>query len=624
MEKLTSRGKRMLLTFIILIITTILFIQAKFRSDLIAVGSLLALTLTGIITPADALAGFANSVVIMIAGLFIVGAGIFNTGLAEQISRRLLKFGGGHENRLLIIIMLTVAFFSAFMSNTGTVAVMLPIVVSMALSIQSSPSKFLIPLAFASSLGGILTLIGTPPNLVASEGLADQGFKPLHFFGFTPVSVIVLITGIIFMATIGKKLLPNQIENQANKQNSISPNQLAGVYKIYPALHLMRVSSDSKAIDKPLAELQLPTTYDVTLIAIERNGKEPVRFIQNRQHITPKAHTTLKANDLILMLGRIENIQKLAEDYQFEKLTNASEDETRKQFLSRRFGIAELIVRPQSAFHNKTIRELHFRKTYGLTALAIHRHGEYIHLNVGKEKLRPGDAILVHGEWKTIEAFAENTHDVVVVGNIADAATTATASGKAPIAGMIMIFMLLLMVFEVFEPVISVLIAAFLMLITGCLRSIEDAYREINWESVILIAAMLPMATALEKTGGIQFLSDTLITALEDFGPLAIMAGLYILTALLSQFISNTATAVIFVPVAITTAVNMGYSPYPFVIAVAISASMAFSTPIASPTNALVINAGSYKFRDFVKVGVPLQIVLAIVIIAVIPLIYPF
>ena len=303
---------------------------------------------------------------------------------------------------------------------------------------------------------------------------------------------------------------------------------------------------------------------------------------------------------------------------------NQSESDAKSQFLSKRFGIAEMIIRPQSTFQNKTIRDLHFRKTYGLTALAIHRNGEYIHIGVGKEKLRPGDALLIHGEWKNIEAFAETIHEVVVVGNIANAATSAIASGKARIAGSIMMFMLILMTLEVFDPVITVLISAFLMLITGCLRSTEDAYRTINWESVILIAAMLPMAIALEKTGGIQFISDTLIETLGSHGPLAVLAGFYILTGILSQFISNTATAVIFVPIAMTTASSMGYSPYPFVIAVAISASMAFSTPVASPTNALVMNAGGYKFKDFVKVGVPLQIFLAIITIMAIPLLYPF
>lgn len=610
----------MKITFIILILTTVLFIHGKYRSDIVAVASLLALTLFGIITPQEALAGFSNSVVIMIAGLFIVGAGIFNTGLAKQIGNTLIQLGNNNENRLLIIIMVTVGVFSAFMSNTGTVAVLLPVVISIAISMKISPSKLLIPLAFASSLGGVLTLIGTPPNLVASNMLEDNDFTPLSFFDFTPIGLVALISGIIFMVTIGKRLLPNNTVTEISEE-AIDLNKLIGVYKVHPFLHIVQISEDSPILTKNLAALQLTNTYEITVVAIERKENRTIPQLQQKTQVIPKASTSFEVGDVVLLLGEEAAVNVFVADYHLNKLSIKT---AKKYLLSNRFGISEIIIPPHSNFEHKTIRELHFRKKYNCSVLAIFRNGKYIQTDACKMKLQNGDALLVHGEWAKIEALAKTSSDLIVVGRVSDAAATETARGKAPIAGAIMLLMLLLMTLELIDPVITVLIAAFLMVITGCVRSIGDGYQKINWESVVLIAAMLPMATALENTGGVKYISDSVIHLLGDYGPLAVLIGFYVLTTLLSQFISNTATAVIFAPIAITSAIELGVSPYPFVVTVAVAASMAFATPVASPTNALVMNAGGYQFKDYVKIGVPLQIFLAVILIIFIPIFYPF
>ncbi|MEC5423023.1 SLC13 family permease [Virgibacillus sp. C22-A2] len=616
--EIKSGGMGMIGTFIILIVSTIFFIHGKYRADLVALGSLLLLALTGIITPVEALAGFSNSVVIMIAGLFVVGAGIFNTGLAIHIGNQLLKLGNNNEKKLFIIIMITVGVFSAFMSNTGTVAVLLPVVISMALNLNVSPAKFLIPLAFASSLGGVLTLIGTPPNLVSSNTLAENGFQPMHFFQYTPIGLVAFAVGILFMVTVGKKLLPDNKAMNTGKSTSFSANELAGFYKIYHSLHLIEIPETSQIIGKKLSTLELTTKYGITVISIERKENELIPLFKHVR-ITPKTDTVFEQGDKVLLFG---DAAPLFTEFDLTDLTN--ESEAKRHFLAKQYGLTEVLIAPQSSFKNKTIRELQFREKYRCSVLAISRNGEYIQTNASKEKLRLGDALIIYGEWEKIELLAEKSADVVVVGRVSDKATSAAAQGKAPIAGGIMLFMLLLMTLELVDPVLAVLLSAFLMIITGCVRSTGDAYHKINWESVVLIAAMLPMATALEKTGGVTFMSDLLLGILGDYGPHAVLAGFYVLTMVLSQFISNTATAVIFAPIAITTAINLGVSPYPFVVAVAISASMAFATPVASPTNALVMNAGGYTFKDFVKVGVPLQLVLTVVLIAVIPLLYPF
>lgn len=614
----------MIVTFIILIFTTFFFINGKFRADLVAIASLLALSLTQIITPTEALAGFSNSVVIMIAGLFVVGAGIFNTGLADQIGNRLLVFGGSSKRRSLLIIMLTVAVFSALMSNTGTVAVLLPVVISMAVKLRSNPGQFLIPLAFASSMGGVLTIIGTPPNLVVSEVLQDSNFSSLGFFSLFPIGVMLLIVGIIYMLTIGRSLLPSTKGDSVVEQSALSASELAGIYNVYNKLHFVKINEQSRLIGEKLAHLKLPNKYGITVIVIDRVEQDLLQLVNKTYKLTPKPSTVFSNGDHVLLFGNLTDVERFIDDYDVTKITQKVNNSIEHHFLTSEFGLTEAIVTPHSNFNNKTIRELKFRKQFGCSVLALNRRGEYIQIDAGKIKLRPGDALLIHGQWEKIELLAEKTRDIVVLGRVSEEASTATAVGKAPIAGLIMLLMLVLMSLEILAPVITVMLAAFLMIVTGCLRSIGDAYNKINWESVILIGAMLPMATALEKTGGVNFLSETLVNLLGAYGPLALLTGFLLLTMILSQFISNTATAVILAPVALMTAVQIGVSPYPFVIGVAASASMAFSTPVASPTNALVMTAGNYTFKDFVKIGIPLQIITLVVLIILLPIFYPF
>lgn len=594
----------------------------KIRSDLIAMCSLLILVLSGIITTQDALAGFSNSVVIMIAGLFVVGGGIFRTGLAKMTGNFLLKFAGNSETKLLITLMLLVAILSAFMSNTGTVAVLMPVVISMALAMKKSPALFLIPLAFASSLGGVLTLIGTPPNLIVSKTLADNGYERLSFFDFTPVGIVALLTGIVFLMTIGKKLLPKVDQNGAVRlQKENSPVELADFFHISDQLFTVRVQRLSPMINKRLSQLQLPRKYQVGVIKVERRHGEKHHLLLNIEHIAATKDTEIKENDILYVQGDYENVEKFKNDF---RLLFKDEHANPTELVSKNFGIAEILLTPHSNLINETVSHLNFREKYNLNILGINRKGKYHLRNWLQEKLNFGDALLVQGKWTDIELLAKEGQDVVVVGQTNEQASMAAANGKAPIAATIMFGMLVLMTLEIVPAVTSVLIASVLMVLTGCLRNIDDAYGRINWESVVLIAAMLPMATALEKTGGVLYLSDLIITILGTYGPIALMAGFYFLTMLFSQFISNTATAVLFAPIAITTAISIGVSPYPFLITVSVAASMAFATPVASPTNALVMTAGGYKFFDFVKVGVPLQIVIWIIMMFTIPYFFPF
>lgn len=620
MERIPNK-MQLVITFSILAISIVLFISNRVRADLVALLALLAFVITGVLEPTEALAGFSNSVVIMIAGLFVVGAGLLSTGLAHTAGNLLLRLSGKSEKKLFVLLLIITGSVGAFMSNTGTVALMLPIVISIAISINSSPSKYLIPLSYISSLSGLLTLIATPANLLISQVLVDNGYEKLGFFEITPVGIIAIIVGILYFVVARNIVLPNGKNKKAIKdEHKLSPKQLAIDYELGGNLHRLKVPDDSPMIGKKLAQLKLPAKYHLVILKIDRRSTEGIHILPITYQEMAGPTSIIQAKDILYIQGTFESIEKLAEDY-FLKI---DEEESEADVLvTKQLGIAEVLLTPHSSLINETVGSIGFREKYNLNILGINRKGEYVLSDMADVRLRFGDALLVQGAWEEIELLSRAMQDVVVVGQPKEHASTAAASGKAPIAGAIMLFMIILMILEVFPAVISVLIGAVLMIITGCLRNMDDAYGKMNWESIVLIAAMLPMATALEKTGGMVILSKGIIDLLGGFGAMGVLAGIYFITMLFGQFISNTATAVLFAPIAMSAAITMDANPYTFLIAIAVSSSMAFATPVASPTNALVMTAGGYKFMNFVKAGIPLQIVMFIVMMIVIPIFFP-
>ena len=611
------------LTFLILGATIFAFVTNKVRADLVAIVSLLAFVISDILTPAEALAGFSNSVVLMIAGLFVVGAGILRTGLAGMAGQLLLKWSGNSELKLFVLLLIIVGSVGAFMSNTGTVALMMPIVVSIAISMKVSPSKFLLPLSYVASLSGLMTLIASPTNLIVSQLLVDRDYNKLGFFEITPIGIIGMIVGITYLVLVRNILLPNEKSRTQTKADyRLSPKKIIKQYDLNNRLFKVFVPEDSSIIDATLAELKLPAKYTLCMMKIHRRSQEGIDFLPVTYQEMAGPTSVIHAKDELYVQGEEENIRRFASDYSLEmqELAEGEADE----LVSKHLGIAEVLLTPNSSFINKTVSTLGFREKYNLNIIGINRRGGYKLQDMVTHKLKFGDAILVQGAWDEILLLARETQDVVVVGQPKEHASVAAATGKAGIAGIIMLLMIVLMAFEIFPAVISVMIGAVLMILTGCLRNMEDAYSNMNFESIVLVAAMLPMATALEKTGGMTILSDGIINALGNYGPYGVLIGVYILTVVFGQFISNTATAVLFAPIAMNAAIAMEASPTTFMIAVAVAASMAFVTPIASPTNALVMTAGGYKFMDFVKIGIPLQIIMFIVMTLAIPFFFPF
>jgi len=616
----------MFITLAILFVTIALFISGKLRSDLVALLMLVSLVLFGILTPAEALSGFSNPIVIMMVGLFIVGGGIFRTGLANVVSRKILSLAGTNETKLFILIMVLTGVIGGFVSNTGTVAMMMPIVISLAVAAKLSPSRFLMPLAFASTLGAMLTLIGTPANLIIDGTLRDAGFEGLRFFSFLPIGLITMTLGILILLPLSKLFL-NKTEDENDVQKSKSLKDLANEYQLYQNLVRVRAIRGSTLVGQMMRDLELPKRYNLNALELRRRsaGLTPLLRTVEQKQVCPD--TIILENDVLYLSGSFEQIRLFIDETK-SCMLDGTKDEARPTFGGKnRFdeiGIVELVVLFDSQLIGRPVKECGFRENRKVNILGIHRRKDYILQDVGNEKIQAGDILLAQGKWSDIANLKNKTSEWVVIGEPQVEASKVTFDEKAPIAAVIMLGMVALFVFDVVPAVIAVLLAAMGMVLTKCFRNVEEAYKTINWEVVVLIGAMLPMSIAFGKTGITEVIAETLVGNLGSYGPLVLMAGIYLATSILTMFISNTATAVLFAPIAVRSALEMGVSPYPFLFAVCVAASMCFASPFSTPPNALVMSAGRYSFMDYVKVGLPMQLVFAVVMILVLPLLWPF
>ncbi len=615
-------------TLLILLLSAIFFVHGKIRSDIVALCSLLLLLATGILTPEEALAGFSNPVVIMMAGLFVVGGAIFKTGLAKMIGSRILNLAGESEIRLLVLIMLVTAFIGAFVSNTGTVALMMPIVISMAAKANINASRLLMPLAFASSMG-MLTLISTPPNLIIQGVLQDAGYFDIGFFSFTPVALICIVIGILAMIPLSKIFLTKKDDAKKKKDSGKSSKDLAMKYQLLENLYRLQVKKNSSICNQKLIDLNVTEKYELNILEVRRQSSSASRFMKTVDQKLGGPNTELKENDILYIFGPFNKVEEFANNYSLEftdAIISEYTGESSKEKLSvREIGIAEILLMPDSGLTGKAVKNTDFRKIYNVNILAIQRSSEYILRDIKNVRLHDGDIVLVQGNWEDI-AHLTSDPTLVVLGQPLEEASKVTLDYKAPIAAGIMILMIAAMVFDFIPipPVGAVLIAAVLMILTGCFKNVEEAYKTINWESIVLFAAMLPMSSALSKTGVSDLISNSLVSGLGEYGPFILLAGIYFTTSLMTLFISNTVTAVLVAPIALQSALSIDASPYTFLMAVTIGASMCFASPFSTPPNALVMSAGKYTFLDYVKVGLPLQLGMGVIVVFILPLFFPF
>lgn len=615
---------QMIITIIILVVSAILFAIGKVRSDLVALGGLVLLLIFGILTPEEALAGFSNPVVIMMVGLFVVGGAVLQTGLAQKLGSSIVRFAGTNETRLFITVMVVTSVIGAFVSNTGTVALMMPVVVSLATRAKIKASRLLMPVAFASSIGGMLTLIGTPPNLVIQGVLTNAGYAPLSFFSFSPVGIVCIIAGIVILLPLSKMFLSRSRDKSGrNKKNGKTLEELVKEYHLSDNISVFRITPDSALNGKTISELDIHNNYGLTVFEVRSENRYHNGILKNVVQKSAGPETVLEENDIIYIIGDKEQCLRFAEEYKLEEYRGQEKSETLAFY---DIGIAEIVLMPNSKLVNVLLKNSGFRDKYRINVVGIRRNGEYIMDNLPEIRLHSGDVLLIQGTWNNISKLNNEEDNWVLLGQPLEEAEKVTLDYKAPLAAIIMLLMIMLMVFDFIPvaPVTAVMIAGLLMVICGCFRNVEAAYKTINWESVVLIAAMMPLSVALEKTGASSWLSHSLVSALGESGPMMLLAGIYFTTSIMTLFISNTATAVLMAPIALSSATEMGLSPYPFLLGVTLGASMCFASPFSTPPNALVMQAGGYRFIDYVKVGLPLQILIGIIMVFVLPLIFPF
>ena len=627
----------MIATIIILLISAALFVSGRFRSDMVALCALLALLLCQILTPTEALAGFSNSTVIMMVGLFIVGGGIFQTGLAKMIGGQVIKLAGTSQTRLFLLVMLVTALIGGFVSNTGTVALMLPIVVSMAAHAGSSPRRLLMPLAFASSMGGMMTLIGTPPNLIIqdtlnnakADGLVPDSIQDISFFTFLPVGLITLVVGILILMPLTKLFLTPKEKAGSGKKKGKSLKELVKEYGLSENLFRVHIKGPSPAVGKTIVDLNVYREYGVNVMELRRSAGHN-KFVRTVNQQLASPDLVLEQGDVLYLSGDPEKVQQFAEDYSLRLLDNHTDEiDGSSSNASLDFydiGIAEILIMPSSSFINRTIIEAGFRSKFNVNVLGIRRKQDYLLHDLGQEKILNADVLLVQGAWKDIARLRDESNNWVVLGEPLQEAAKVTLDYKAPVAAMIMIAMILAMAIDSIPiaPVTAVLLAAVLMVATGCIRNVEQAYKTINWQTIVLFAAMLPMSTALEKTGVSGMIADFIVNNFGSASPYVALAAVYFATSVMTIFISNTVTAVLMAPIALQCAIGIGVSPIPFLFAVTVGASMCFASPFSTPPNALVMPAGQYTFMDYVKVGLPLQIIMGIVMVFALPMLFPF
>ncbi|MDD1017184.1 SLC13 family permease [Pseudomonas rubra] len=590
-----------------------LFIANRPRMDVVALLVIVALPLLGIISVQEALAGFSDPNVVLIAALFVIGEGLVRTGIAYRIGEWMAERAGNSEARLIVLLMVCVAGLGSVMSSTGVVAIFIPVVLSIAARMRISPSRLMMPLAFAGLISGMLSLVATPPNVVVHSELVRHGESGFSFFSFTPFGLVVLLLGVGYML-LTRHWLGGEVRKDGSAQTRRTLLDLIIDYKLAGRERRLRVRPGSPLIGHSLSELKLRTEHGASVVGIERQHKFTTRVL------SPDSSTTVHEGDVLLLdlFAPKDDLRSLCQNMQLEPLHFKA-----AYFIdqSQEVGMAEVAVPPGSLLIGKSLLELTFRSRWGLNVVGLRRDQNAIDEQLVEEKLKLGDTLLVIGTWKAIRQLQTQPRDFLVLSLPAEIDNVAPAGNRAPYALISLAVMVALMVSGVVPNVIAALIGCLLMGAGRCI-DMNSAYRAIHWQSLVLIVGMLPFALALQKTGGIALAVHGLVQMLGSAGPYVILASLFTITAIIGLFISNTATAVLMAPVAISTAEQLGASPYPFAMIVALAASAAFMTPVSSPVNTLVLGPGQYRFADFVKIGVPFTVLVMVVSVIMVPWIF--
>ena len=606
----------------ILIVTIALFIWGKFTPDIIALLSMLSLFLFGILDLTETLSGFSNPTVIMIAALFIIGEGLSQTGWTALAGKKFIKMAGKSTTKLLLITTLGSGLLSGVVSNTGTVATLMPVTISSAWSIGTLPSKLLMPVAFGSNTGGLLTLTGTPPNIIVNNTMLESGLEGFSFFEFALIGLPLLLIALLYFRFIGYRLLPNNKTNNKPVDISTTLHKWIEAYKVDGDYYRLRVRSVSPLLNTKLGDWNFEKEFNVSILRIKR--RHPNRLKGNDPFIEfPTNSTEFLYHDIITVKGDTEAINALMIKFRLGLLPlEPIEDELKNNLINQEVGMAEVLVTPNSVLVGRKIRLGNFFKRFGVQLMAASRNSTPF--TEREIRIKAGDAFLIRGIWSDIDQLKSYHENLVICGSPEGMAKTVTnLTSKSYIALFALVLMIVLLVFKIVPGAVAALISAGIVLISGCVP-ITKAYKGISWISVVMIAAMIPMGIALQKTGTAELIANGLVNTLGSLHPVVLLAGVFLLTTSFSQVINNSATAVLMAPIVIIAANTLNISAAPFMIVVAISASTAFLTPVGTTTNAMVMTAGGYKFMDYLKVGAPLLLLFLITTLLLVPLIWPF
>ncbi|MBM2678487.1 SLC13 family permease [Klebsiella pneumoniae] len=600
----------------LLAIAVVLFATGKVRMDAIALMVIVAFVLSGTLTLNEAFSGFSDPNVILIAALFIIGDGLVRTGVATKMGAWLVSVAGNSETKMLIYLMLTVAGLGAFMSSTGVVAIFIPVVLSVSARMNTSPSRLMMPLSFAGLISGMMTLVATPPNLVVNSELLREGLHGFSFFSVTPIGLVVLILGIVYMLAVRFMLKTDNGDSARDGRKRSTFRDLIREYHLTGRARRLAIRPGSPMIGQRLDDLKLRERYCANVIGVER-WRRFRRVIVNVNGVSE-----FRARDVLLidMSASDVDLRQFCGEQMLEPMVLRGE-----YFADQALdvGMAEVALIPDSEMMGKTVREIAFRTRFGLNIVGMKRDGKAMDGSVVDEPLQLGDILLVVGNWRQIALLAKRGRDFVVLNMPVEVDDASPAHSQAPHAIFCLVLMVALMLTDEIPNPIAAIIACLLMGKFRCINA-ESAYKAIHWPSIILIVGMMPFALALQKTGGVDLVVKGLMDVAGGEGPYLMLGCLFMMCAAIGLFISNTATAVLMAPIALAAAKSMDVSPYPFAMVVAMAASAAFMTPVSSPVNTLVLGPGKYSFSDFVKIGVPFTILVMVVCVLLIPVLFPF
>lgn len=585
------------LVFIITISALILFISEKLSPEIVAMLVLITLGLTGLVTPGQLFSGFANPAVITVGAVFIIGEGLKLTGIADFMGSKILKFAGPQEISLMILMMLTTGILSAFINNVGATAVLLPVAISISRQTKIPASKFLIPISFSSLMGGNITLIGTPPNILAGDILKQYTGQSFNFFDFAPMGLLILVVGILYMVFIGRRLLPSNYEAD-----------LVQSYPVREYLSEIKILPKSPLVGKTLIESRLGEDFDLTVVGSIRN---------NISQLAPTRNDRIEANDILLVKGSLEKIIK-ARHKQNVQIDSEGEHTSKLQLDSKHVTTQEVVLDVHSPLAGQTLKDIDFRAKYRLSVLALWHRGRLVEGSINTEPLNPGDVLLVQGRREFI-SLLRSSPDFLVLEPFP---LEKRRLNKAPMALLIFVALLMVVSFEWLNIALAAVIAALLMIILGIVHT-DEAYQAIDWRSIFLIAGMLPLGLAMETTQAASLLADTVVAHMAQFGPMAILMTIYILAAIFTQALSNAAAIVLLGPIVINIAINLGANSQSFLMAIVIAVSNDYLTPIGHQANTLVFGPGGYKFTDYTRVGLGLSLTYFVLVAIALPFFWP-